>query len=279
VSSPQFILSHLSLPDPLMMFLAGYSVFVVRPSDPENPEHTLPETEADLLAETLDETSAQSRPGAQLSTARTHSLGGGSGAGGAEKVTGFEDEDVELQRALQASLGAEYGSGSGTLYEFPDESGPSTTTTARETSVRTTGRSSASPGLGYGGDRSGPPSRRTPVPLPNPNPNPNLIPSFDFDAPDPPTPEMESSDPVAASAVRARLRLEQVQREQAAAMQYMGGGGVGAGYGFGGMPGGMEQDAETVQRQREAQDRVRRAREEVRFCLFIFLSVGINLGI
>ncbi|KAJ1304888.1 hypothetical protein OPQ81_006022 [Rhizoctonia solani] len=32
----------------------GYSVFVVRPLDPSNPEHMLPETEADIIAETLD---------------------------------------------------------------------------------------------------------------------------------------------------------------------------------------------------------------------------------
>ncbi|QRV79688.1 Ataxin-3 [Ceratobasidium sp. AG-Ba] len=39
----------------------GYTIFVVRPSDPSNPEHGLPETETDILAETLDE-SAQSPP-------------------------------------------------------------------------------------------------------------------------------------------------------------------------------------------------------------------------
>ncbi|QRW08529.1 Ataxin-3 [Ceratobasidium sp. AG-Ba] len=39
----------------------GYTIFVARPSDPSNPEHGLPETETDILAETLDE-SAQSPP-------------------------------------------------------------------------------------------------------------------------------------------------------------------------------------------------------------------------
>ncbi|CAE6444761.1 hypothetical protein ACGC1H_006873 [Rhizoctonia solani] len=207
----------------------GYSVFVVRPVDPSNPENMLPETEADLIAETLD-------PGdfggqvQRISTARTQA-GPSNAIVGTESrsgPSGFENEDVQLQRALQASITA--GHGGGSVYEFPDE--PVTYTT----------RPSAPPvrasslGLGYGGD-SGPPSRRTPVPA----------------ADDPPTPQFDD-DPVAASAARAKLRLEQMQREQAAAMQGLG--GLGGGYET------VEIDPAAAARRREAQDRVRRARED-----------------
>ncbi|CAE6415574.1 unnamed protein product [Rhizoctonia solani] len=192
----------------------------------------LPETEADLIAETLD-------PGdfggqvQKISTTRTQSGPSNAitGAGSSSAPAGFENEDVELQRALQASIAAGYGGGS--IYEFPDEPAASTS------------RPSAPPvrapslGLGYGGD-SGPPSRRTPIPA----------------ADDPPTPQFED-DPVAASAARAKLRLEQMQREQAAAMQGLGGlGGLGGGYEV------VDLDPAAAARRREAQDRVRRARED-----------------
>ncbi|CAE6530005.1 unnamed protein product [Rhizoctonia solani] len=206
----------------------GYSVFVVRPLDPSNPEHTLPETEADLLAETLDPgdfggqvqriSTTRTQPGSSSSNTITATASSSAPAG-------FENEDVELQRALQASIAAGYGGGS--IYEFPDEP-PASTSRAAAPPVR-----ASSLGLGYGGD-SGPPSRRTPVPA----------------ADDPPTPNFED-DPVAASAARARLRLEQMQREQAAALQ-----GLGGGYDV------VELDPAAAARRREAQDRVRRARDE-----------------
>lgn len=205
----------------------GYSVFAVRPVEDENPEQGLPETEADLLAETLTE----SAPGGQtLSTSRTHSRPE------AAPATSFEDEDMELQRALQASLGYS----AGTAYEFPGESSAPV-----PAPIPTGSRSRGGLGLGYGGDSSrgssGPPSRRTPI---------------EVEARDPPTPQFQDpDDPVAASAARAQRRLEQVQREQNAAMQAMGG------YGFGA---GMDEaiDDEGSRRRREAQERVRRAREE-----------------
>ncbi|CUA69756.1 Ataxin-3 [Rhizoctonia solani] len=170
----------------------GYSVFVVRPVDSSNPDNMLPETEADLIAETLD-------PGdfggqvQRISTTRAQA-GPSAGAGSSSAPSGFENEDLELQRALQASIAAGYRGGS--VYEFPDEPSAPPPPAVRATSL----------GLGYGGD-SGPPSRRTPIPEAN----------------DPPTPQFED-DPVAASAARAKLRLEQMQREQAAAMQGLGGG-------------------------------------------------------
>ncbi|KAG8708883.1 hypothetical protein FRC09_000980 [Ceratobasidium sp. 395] len=266
----------------------GYSVFVVRPADASNPEHGLPDTEADLLAETLNDSVQDApRPPQGFSLAGSTGTGGrpgisgGGGMGGSgssfggtagternaagiaqrserSSVPGLEDEDVELQRALQASLAAA-ASGGGVVYDFPDESGSSGavpggygSTTGFGSSAgyggsAGFGSSGAGLGLGYGGDR--PPSRRTP---PGAFPASALAP-----ASDPPTPTNEPSsssdaDPVAASAARARARLEQVQREQAAAMH---------GFGFGA---GMDEavDEEGARRRREAADRVRRAREE-----------------
>ncbi|CAE6374483.1 unnamed protein product [Rhizoctonia solani] len=207
----------------------GYSVFVVRPLDPSNPEHMLPETEADLLAETLDAGDFGGQV-QRISTTRTQPTSSSSNAievASSSATSGFENEDMQLQRALQASIAAGYGGGS--IYDFPEEP-PATSSTSvpRPSSL----------GLGYGGDTSrssGPQSRRTPVPV----------------ADDPPSPQFDADDPVAASAVRARLRLEQMQREQAAAMQ-----GLGGGYET------VDLDPAIATRRKEAQDRVRRAREE-----------------
>ncbi|KAJ4483393.1 Josephin-domain-containing protein [Lentinula aciculospora] len=92
-----------SLPSPewlsrlyLSMFIRaaeadGYSVFVVRPTDPEAPL-TLPKTEADDVAATLPDPSG----------AHTHRSGP---ADDTFEFEGMEDEDLELQMALQASLG------------------------------------------------------------------------------------------------------------------------------------------------------------------------------
>lgn len=266
----------------------GYSVFVVRPLDPNNPEHILPETEADILAETLNDSAPASRPlpASSLSTSRTHSGAlpasssstGVSGASDAKSppITGLEGEDIELQKALQASMMAGYG-GQGQLYDEPSASGAGSSTRPSGIGGRTQGRSGSGFGLGYGGDRpsSGPPSRRTPP-----------VGEYSFD--DPPEPQFDAlparshrqttpgasrqstpsantqtrtatagRDPVAASAARAKLRLEQMQREQAAAMMTMGGEGMGFGAGM-----AEAVDEEGARRRREAQERVRRAREE-----------------
>ncbi|KAG8711001.1 hypothetical protein FRC09_020823 [Ceratobasidium sp. 395] len=277
------LLSYLSLFHAKSTGTIGYSVFVVRPADASNPEHGLPDTEADLLAETLNDSVQDApRPPQGFSLAGSTGTGGrpgisgGGGMGGSSSfggtagternaagiaqrserssVPGLEDEDVELQRALQASL-----AGGGVVYDFPDESGSSGAVPGGYGSTAGFGSSTeyggsagfgssgAGLGLGYGGDR--PPSRRTP---PGAFPASALAP-----ASDPPTPTNEPSsssdaDPVAASAARARARLEQAQREQAAAMH---------GFGFGA---GMDEavDEEGARRRREAADRVRRAREE-----------------
>ncbi|KAF8210296.1 Josephin-domain-containing protein [Mycena galopus ATCC 62051] len=67
----------------------GYSVFAVTPADPSD---TLPHTEVDDLASTIPEPQSASRP--NLHSFTSHGL----------VVEGMEDEDYELQAALQASL-------------------------------------------------------------------------------------------------------------------------------------------------------------------------------
>lgn len=66
--------------------LIGYSVFAVVQTDPESPL-ALPRTQADDIASTLPEASGSTTNSA------------------AQASFGFEDEDYELQAALQASLG------------------------------------------------------------------------------------------------------------------------------------------------------------------------------
>lgn len=68
----------------------GYSVFVVMQRDPEAPL-ALPRTEADEFATAIPENSSAGRTREQA-------------AGSHASIEGFEDEDMELQAALQASL-------------------------------------------------------------------------------------------------------------------------------------------------------------------------------
>ncbi|KAJ6586946.1 Josephin-domain-containing protein [Mycena vulgaris] len=79
----------------------GYSVFAVTQADPSTSP-ALPHTEADDLANTLPEPHSATRPDLQSfishSTAATSTVNRPSG------IEGMEDEDYELQAALQASL-------------------------------------------------------------------------------------------------------------------------------------------------------------------------------
>ncbi|KAJ7647313.1 Josephin-domain-containing protein [Roridomyces roridus] len=71
----------------------GYSVFAVTPIDPASTP-TLPHTMADDLAATIPEPQSGSRPDIRSFTSRD----------GSAAIEGLEDEDYELQAALQASL-------------------------------------------------------------------------------------------------------------------------------------------------------------------------------
>lgn len=76
--------------DTSMTIHLGYSVFAVVQKDPEGPL-ALPRTEADEFATAIPEGAASSRTRGVHSSSRP-------------TIEGFEDEDMELQAALQASL-------------------------------------------------------------------------------------------------------------------------------------------------------------------------------
>lgn len=79
----------------------GYSVFAVTQANPSTPP-ALPHTEADDLGSTLPEPHSASRP--NLSSFISHNSGGGPSGAQPVAIEGMEDEDYELQAALQASL-------------------------------------------------------------------------------------------------------------------------------------------------------------------------------
>ncbi|TFK44721.1 Josephin-domain-containing protein [Crucibulum laeve] len=86
----------------------GYSVFAITQIDPQAPL-ALPRTTTDQIASTLPEPTSAVRPNPQTVTARSISEGAStSRSSGVQhhrpSVEGFEDEDYELQAALQASL-------------------------------------------------------------------------------------------------------------------------------------------------------------------------------
>ena len=88
-----------------MSFFLGYSVFAVTRGDPDSPL-ALPRTEADMIASTLSEPTSISatntersfRPKFEEIRPRESS------SDHTEQLEGFEDEDYQLQVALQASL-------------------------------------------------------------------------------------------------------------------------------------------------------------------------------
>ncbi|KAJ7170533.1 Josephin-domain-containing protein [Mycena crocata] len=79
----------------------GYSVFAVTQADPSLPS-ALPHTEADDLGRTLPEPHSANRP--NLHSFASYSTSGSIGANQPKAIEGTEDEDYELQAALQASL-------------------------------------------------------------------------------------------------------------------------------------------------------------------------------
>ncbi|KXN92436.1 Ataxin-3 [Leucoagaricus sp. SymC.cos] len=80
----------------------GYSVFVVTQADPSKPL-SLPRTEADDVAATLPE---------PRSASQSQGLQGGLKSNDIGELEGVEEEDYELQAALQASLASQEGYGS-----------------------------------------------------------------------------------------------------------------------------------------------------------------------
>ncbi|TFY72226.1 hypothetical protein EVG20_g798 [Dentipellis fragilis] len=175
----------------------GYSVFAVTQSNPDAPL-ALPRTQADEVAATLPDPAGGRS--AQLSTSRTP-----------RAPSGLEDEDLELQAALQASLSddpqaareqvqAQWGesSGSGT------QTGASTSTP----SLRSSGSSSRTD-VPHNRGLSNPPFPQVPFAPLGPSSSGNLLPPL-ADNPE---------DPVAAGLARNRALLQRMQREQEAALR------------------------------------------------------------
>ena len=155
-------------------FLAlGYSTFVVVPTNPDNP---LPQTDADVIAVSLPPRTS-SEPLHPPAPYSPHSS------------AGLEDEDLELQAALQASLG-----GAAVRIPMPHPRvGPVTGGTRAISPV---------PGPNIGFTTSPPLSPPPPVPHPSTRPV-----------------NQPMENPVAASMARNQVVLERMRREQEAALR------------------------------------------------------------
>ncbi|KAI0369654.1 Josephin-domain-containing protein [Pilatotrama ljubarskyi] len=169
----------------------GYSVFAVVQQDPEGPL-ALSRTEADEVAASIPESAA----GNFSSTYHSGSRSGSTSAHPLIGVEGFEDEDMELQAALQASL-----------------SGGAFDPSAFATNFQQSTNYQSNPSYSNSG-----PSVRTAV-----RREYQVIEEDDDDdeiveLPGPPAPAVPE-DPVAASMARQRAIMEQMRRAQEVALQ------------------------------------------------------------
>lgn len=183
-------------------------MFAVAQSNPQDPL-ALNRTEADEIASTLPEPSHSSSSFAipRLSTAREPAepasdlaTGSGTEASGMG-VEGFEDEDMELQAALQASLM------DGGDFVLPLHSGSGS-------------------GLASGTDIRTPTQQQPSLPPMAAHPPRNLqsLPPLGFQPlgfPPPPLQQQQrdAADPVAASMARNRMIMERMRREQEMALR------------------------------------------------------------
>ncbi|KAH9083608.1 Josephin-domain-containing protein [Lactarius deliciosus] len=150
----------------------GYSTFVVMPTDPDHP---LPQTDGDVIATTLPPPASS---GSQhLSTVHTP-----------QPPAGLEDEDLQLQAALQASLG---------------EAGEGEVSWKRTgSSVTTGGVNTLTPSANMGFPSSS--LLLSPPPIPPPSTRPA---------------EQSTGNTVATSMARNQALLERMRREQEAALR------------------------------------------------------------
>ncbi|KAI0630092.1 Josephin-domain-containing protein [Trametes polyzona] len=181
--------------------MEGYSIFAVVQRDPEAPL-ALPRTEADEIAASIPESAAgnfsSARPSASSSSA-AYPLAG---------IEGFEDEDMELQAALQASL-------SGGAYVPPPI--PFASAPRGQDFQSLTGFPRGGPSASASASATAPPAvRRDFVVVEDDDDDGDYI-------PDPPTrpavAPAEPQDPVAASMARQRAIMERMQRTQEMALQ------------------------------------------------------------
>lgn len=158
--------------------ILGYSVFAIVQTDPHGPV-SLPHTRADEVASTLPEPDSYGAP--RLSTTREPQAS-------TSHIQGFEDEDMELQAALQASLG-----GLPADFVLPPPAAPSLGFPP-EISEATRPRGGPIP----------------PVPLP---------PLGGFPSRQQEEEDVDPDDPVAASMARNRAIMERMKREQEMALR------------------------------------------------------------
>ncbi|KAI0820036.1 Josephin-domain-containing protein [Trametes gibbosa] len=190
----------------------GYSVFAVIQRDPEGPL-ALPRTDADELAASIPEHAA-GRFTSSAATARGPHAPGASSANPLAGVEGFEDEDMELQAALQASLsGGDYGSPPFSFSSTqPGGASPQSSTSYQPMIVPPSAPSAASPA----------------APPPPPERNYVVVEDDEDDDDDVVVPHQTSRatanageplDPVAASTARQRATLERMRHAQEVALQ------------------------------------------------------------
>ncbi|KAF9531669.1 Josephin-domain-containing protein [Crepidotus variabilis] len=175
----------------------GYSVFVVTQSDPNAPL-ALPRTQADMIASSLPEPRSSARAG--ISTTRVPQKYSSTDATGSQKpVDHFENEDYELQAALQASL-------------MQAGSGP-TSASSSSSSL-----SAIPPPILAGEGPNISPTRTTTADPPVPYVPPPLIPSSRGGLN---LPGHADLDPVTASMERNRVLLQRMREQQEFAAREM----------------------------------------------------------
>lgn len=178
----------------------GYSVFAVVQADP-TATLALTRIDADDVAATLPEPSSSRGSIPHLSTVRTPvensaSASGAAGSGHFAAIEGFEDEDMELQAALQASLGG----GGDFNFVLPPRIPPQVP---------------MPPPRGF-------PTRSYDLPSPSEIEFPNTVHTPMPDMPSPelsPVEDVDSLDPVARSMARNKLIMERMRREQEMALR------------------------------------------------------------
>ncbi|CDO72490.1 hypothetical protein BN946_scf184980.g31 [Trametes cinnabarina] len=176
----------------------GYSVFAVVQRDPEAPL-AIPRTDADQLAASIPESAAgdfSSRASGSASASRSaHPFQG---------VEGLEDEDFELQAALQASL-------SGGNF---DPSAFAAASSHGTPPPLYTARSSTTTYQQGGGASSTSAVRREYEVIEDDDDDDEIV-----ELPGPPPRATEPADPVAASMARQRAVMERMARMQEVALQ------------------------------------------------------------
>ncbi|TFY51347.1 hypothetical protein EVJ58_g10617, partial [Rhodofomes roseus] len=165
----------------------GYSVFAVVQQDPDAPL-AMPLTSADHLAATIPEKPSSATPASQV-------------ASSSHIPTGFEDEDMELQAALQASL----------MHQSYEYAMPPAAPHPSSASVPAVPSSVLGAIRDFGNTAT--PTARTPPIVDEPDDDDEDDEDYE------PVPEPANTDPVAASTARNRAFLARFQREQEAALR------------------------------------------------------------